>query len=431
MNKPLQVESSAPSVGSTPVLSGRFVPYEPPDAEFVGTPFPWPHADHSFRFASFDDFCGAYLAPSHWVARQYAAVDLRVPAPLRLGDPVLPVSKLPDGEALYRLLDWGSVPGPDGVALAPSLAWLVRVLSIVHWASCPREMSSRSQGSLPVTGARVFGRLLVCPGSNLEVLIALAWRAVRDASLVLGPAVEEASRGGPESYSRYPESLESALCGLGPVPAYPLLHWSDVHTSADLIARYPAYVWGATSLGAMAERATKRVSALRNRLTADNAPKGFRFETFSTFDRKLNWDRTLGHNVLVYGSVCARLLNETVRALRILSHIVHLFCVFRVHRVEPGKYRPARWIGTLRTLADVDVSVLDSLFLDLARDASLPLPWLWHAERELESLVVRVAPSALQELWAIPTNEADSLDRAGASCPENGRYFAPYEVPSA
>ena len=124
-------------------------------------------------------------------------------------------------------------------------------------------------------------------------------------------------------------------------------------------------------------------------------------------------------------------MTETVRALRVLSHIVHLFRLFTCTGLMPGKYRPARWVATLRTLAEADMRVLDSLLFQLARDASLPLPWLWHAERDLESFVVRVAPSALQELWAIPTNEADSLDRAGASCPENGRYFAPYEVPSA
>ena len=431
MNKPADVESGPASVGFGPVLSGPFVAYQAPDADFVGTPFPWPHADHSFRFSSFNDFFGAYLAPSHWVARQYPAVDLRTPAPLRLGDPLVQVSGLADGEALYRVLTWGSVPGPDGVALAPSLAWLVRVLSVVHWAACPRDMASLAQGTLPVTGARLMARLVVCPGSNLDALVALAWRVMRDVSVVLGPALEDASRNGAGSYALCSPAVESALRGLGPVPGHPLMDWSDVLTSDALLQPYPAYFWGTMSLGAIAARAVKRVSALPVRLTAQNAPRAFRFNSFGTFDQKVNWDRTLGHNLGVYSAVCARLVTETLYALRVVSHIVHLLRLFHVHRVDAAKYRPARWVATLRTLAEADMRVLDSLLFQLARDASLPLPWLWYAERDLESFVVRVAPSALQELWAIPTNSPDSLDRAGASCPENGRYFAPYEVPSA
>ena len=286
-----------------------------------------------------------------------------------------------------------------------------------------------AQGPLPVIGARVLARLLICPGGNLETLILLAWRVIRDAAVLLAPALEEHADSVPDGNSRYPESLRLALGGLGPVPAYPLFGWSDAGTVHELVYGYPAFIWGSTSVGAMAERAVRRVVGLKARLSAPNAHRNFRFQKFDSFDKRLNWDRTVGHNVVAYGTVCARLLSETVVALRILSHVAHLLRVVHVYRSEALLYRPKRWAGTMRRFAGLDVSVLDDFFHDVVSAALVPLPWLWHAERELESLVVRAAPFALHELWGVPFNQPDSLDRAGASCPDNGRYVAPHVVP--
>ena len=84
------------------------------------------------------------------------------------------------------------------------------------------------------------------------------------------------------------------------------MDWSDVLTSdADLMRPLSGVLSGGDEPRRDGRaRAVKRVSALRNRFTAQNAPRAFRFETvLGTFDRKLNWDRTLGHNVGVYGAV--------------------------------------------------------------------------------------------------------------------------------
>ena len=81
MNKPPDMDPAREPADFGPVLSAPFVPYEVPDAEYAGTPFAWPLEGHAFRFATFDDFCGAYLAPSHWLAREYRTVDLRAPSP--------------------------------------------------------------------------------------------------------------------------------------------------------------------------------------------------------------------------------------------------------------------------------------------------------------------------------------------------------------
>ena len=410
-------------VDSGPVLSSPFIRYDVGDAPYAGTEFAWPLEGCPFRFATFDDFCGAYLAPSFWLTREYASVDLRTPSPFGLGGQRLDTRGLADGEALYRVLQWGSVPGPDGQRLAPSLAWLVRVLSVVYWVACPREMVSRAQGALPVTGARLLVQPIMCPGGNLSTLLLLGWRAVRDASVALFAELE--SGPGAEA-GRYSESMERALMGLGPVPAYPLTTWSDVASRHELVVAYPTFAWGVKSLGSMAERSSRRIAGVSGTPFKPNAYRSRRFQTFDTFDKKMNWDRTLGHNLSVYSGLCARVLAEVVVALRILSHVVHLLRVVKVYRYESVTYRPRRWSKILKWYADLDLACLDGLFHDLAKAGSLPVPWLWHCERELESMVIRAAPFALHEMWGIPFDQPDSLDRAGASCPDNGRYFAPY-----
>ena len=275
----------------------------------------------------------------------------------------------------------------------------------------------------------MLARFLVCPGSNLDALIVLAWRVVQNASRVLAAALEEHADSPLSPGSRYPGSLYRALSGLGPVPAYPLLDWSDAVTEHELVSGYGAFMWGARSVGARAAFAVKRVTRLKARLDASYEHRAFRFQKFDTFDKRINWDRTLDHNVAVYARVCSRLLVETVVALRILSHVVHLLRIAYVYRSEVMVYRPKRWLATLRGFGTLDLRVLDGFFHDVASAASLGFPWLWQAERDLESLVVRLAPTALSELWGIPFNGPDSLDRAGASCPENGRYVSPHVVP--
>ena len=194
---------------------------------------------------------------------------------------------------------------------------------------------------------------------------------------------------------------------------------------------YPAFMWGcAESFGSKAALAAiHRIAGLKARVFSPNSHRRYRFVKYDSLDKRLNWDRTLGHNVVAYTEVCSKLLSETVVALRVLGHIVHLLRVLYVYRSDAAAHRPKRWVASLRSLADVDVGVLDTFFEDVAKASMIPLPWLWYAEHDLESLVVRAAPFALHELWGVPFNQPDSLDRAGASCPDNGRYVAPHVVP--
>ena len=430
MNDALQTPTHRPSSDFGAVLSAPFLPYDVDLAPVAGTDFPWPVHSYAFRFATFDDFCGVYLAPSHWVSKEYRSVDLRVPSPPGLEQRAFTVSGLEDGEALYRVLMWGSVPGPDGQRLAPSLAWLTRVMAVVHWVACPHVMASEGQGALPLTGARVGARVIVCPGSNFHVLLLLAWRAIRDSARVLSDALVGAKDVDPGLDSRYPQSIRDAVAGLGPVPVYPLAGWSDVASVSELGAADRYFIWGARSVGGRAALVASRIGSMFSRINSPNAHRMFRFEAFNTVDKRLNWDRTLGHNVVAYSVLCARFLGETVVALRILAHIVHQVRMVYLYRSESQVYRPTRWAASLDSLASVDLGAVDRFFPAAREASSIPYSWLWVWERELEGVVARAAPFALQEVWGIPFNQADSLDRAGASCPDNGRYFAPRAVPS-
>lgn len=428
MNAVPGTEAQRPAAPMGPALHEPFVPYPGPPEGVADTPFGWPRQIHAFRFATFGDFVGAYLAPSHWVSREYVPPEVRTRPPDGLGETPLAVSALADGEALFRLLKWGSVPGPDGQSLAPSLAWVTRVLSVLYWVACPREGVGREEVPLPMMGARVRASFLVCPGGNLHALMVLAWRAVRDAAAALVVALEQDPDPGEVYETRYPPLVRSALGGLGPIPGYPLRFWSGVREANELLLRYPSFQWGQKSPASMAQRAVMRLETLRDRLTSPSSHRRYRFESFRkfrTFDSRLNWDQTIGHNLAVYGVVCSRVLAETVIAVRVLGHVVHLLRVLHGYGSDPVRHRPKRWVSVLRHLAEAEISVLDTFFEDVVRASRIPAPWLWHAEHELEYLVVRLAPIALARVWGIPYNEPDSLDRAGASCPCNGRYFAP------
>ena len=362
--------------------------------------------------------------------RRDLAVDTRAVAPPKLGEEVPKASELADGEALHRLLDWGAVPGPDGEPLAVSLAWVTRVLAVVQWVTCPREMSNMAQGSLPVTGARLMTRLLVCPGSNLHALIVLGCRAARDAAAGLAEVLDDGEGLAAVPGGRYPDPLRAALAGLGPVPAFPLLGWSDASTYQELLAGFPVFYWGSRSLGTRAKFAARRLGGLPGRWVAEKTKGAERFENFDTLDSRMNWDRVLGHNLGAYDALCSRLLTETVALLRLVGHFVHLLRMVYVYPAAGVGLRPKRWVVTLRTVANVDLAGLDSVLSDAVAAAMLPAPWLWHAERELESAVQRIGPAALNECWGVPVTAPDSLDRAGGSCPDNARYV-PARVASA
>ena len=102
-------------------------------------------------------------------------------------------------------------------------------------------------------------------------------------------------------------------------------------------------VGGGRSVGSRAALAVKRVTGLKARVDASYAHRAFRFQKFDTFDKRINWDRTVDHNVAVYGRVCSRLLVETVVALRILSHVVHQLRIVSAYR--PSWIRGPRVAG--------------------------------------------------------------------------------------
>ena len=290
---------------------------------------PWPIEDAAFGFQSYEDLLGVYVAMSYGVRLRGPDVDLLAPAPSDLRTRPLIVSKLPDGAALANVLRWGSMPGSDGLPVEPSFAWVCRVLSLIHWASCPRTLVDSDEVTyLPATALRFYSRCMIVPGGNLHALVALAWRSVRDSAEELANAIEHRPGRIPEPLEDgvppyYPARLGSALAGLGPVPAYPLTQWSRLTTLDELASAFPVFIWGKRSISSKARQTVHRLSGLRATVFSKEAHRAHRFESIRNDHGLHNWYRLVGHNVDAYSLACSRLLTHTVTAVRIMCHIVH------------------------------------------------------------------------------------------------------------
>ena len=190
---------------------------------------PWPLAGLPFPFDDIMMMYGAYLgvAPTPDYAPPAPAVALQPcgkrvdPNDVCTGKDAIP--------PLDALLSWLTMPvrvpdvDEDQYAV-PTFAWPTRLLSVLAWLGRDSETYRlrNGHGVGYVPSMRHIARPAVIPGGNLDALLQLSLRVVRDAAGPLHDALSEAGLlqavGIVPRAGKPPRLLADAIAGLAPVP---------------------------------------------------------------------------------------------------------------------------------------------------------------------------------------------------------------------
>ena len=390
---------------------------------------PWPLVGLPFPFDNIMTMYGAYLgvAPTPDYAPPAPAVALepcgkRVdPNDVCTGKDAIP--------PLDALLSWLTMPvrvpevEEDQYAV-PTFAWPTRLLSILAWLGrdCDTYRLGNGHGVGYVRNMRHVMRPAVIPGGNLDALLQLSLRVVRDAAGPLHDALSEAGLleavgivprpGGP------PRLLVDAIAGLAPVPGAPLDGWSVLRELRKGASARRLYSWGWASpvvcAGELQRLADQLLAAVDPKVKGNRSVFAFApaHRLRSPADQVEVWTET-------YLLVCARWLRLVTLAARVLLH--HVYLALLVYQGPPGLrynavYRTG-WADALTTLAQLPADGFTGFASALANRAQLPPEAPWYLEREFEFSTARYARPTLQTVWGITPDIEDRLDSAGVIDP--------------
>ena len=366
---------------------------------------PWPLAGPPFPFDDLRTLSGVFIgsdpALNHVPRPVTTAVE---PCGERVDPHAVCTGKdgVPALDALSAWLMLELPPDKSGKAqhVVPTFAWPTRLLSVLAWLVRESDTYRLRGERVPpdVAFVRHCVRVGVVPGGNLDALLQLSLRVVRDAAGPLHDALTEAGLLRPTAdvwkLREYPSLVADAITGLSPVPGAPLDGWSvrrEIHKGAS--ARR-LYSWGWAGPSKCADELVSLADELLAAADPMAKPKRSSFE-FGRPHRTRSGSEQVAEWMETYLLVCARWLRFVTVAARVLLH--HVYRVTLVYQglstLRYGQlFRPG-WADALPKLAQLPVDAFAGFAAALAERAQVPPVWPWKFERELEFQVC-VSPSS-------------------------------------